>query len=285
MAVVNYVKFVRCSPSVYENLLTIDQDTLYFVFERQNDYGSLYLGDRLISSGVSAASSLAGLDDITISDLHDGQVLIYDAANQTWKNSYLSGSGSVDVMTGATAQSAGTSGLVPVPQAGAQELFLRGDGVWAQPVGTLSPQQIAEIESLQDAVDALIGDSAIEGPDDTIIIPSIYDIAVGALTDKLIPEDAQASLDTLQEIADWIQSHPDDVATINTNITNLQTAVDDLQDQIDAINIGSGFVLQSTYDAEVGDLSELNRQAGANSTIVDEINSINERLSWRDIVE
>lgn len=283
MAVVNYVKFVRCSPTVYENLLSIDQDTLYFVFERQNDYGSLYLGDRLISSGVSAASSLAGLDDITISDLHDGQVLIYDAANQTWKNSYLSGSGSVDIMTGATAQSAGTSGLVPVPQAGAQELFLRGDGVWAAPVGTISPKDLARITALQNTVDSLVGDSAIPGEDDTVIIPSIYDIAVEALTDKLIPEDAQASLDTLQEIASWIQSHPDDVATINNNITNLQTSVDDLQDQIDAINLGSGFVLQTTYDAEVGDLSQLNRQVSASSTIVEEINSINERLTWTDV--
>ena len=36
-------------------------------------------------------------------------------------------------MTGATADAAGTSGLVPAPAAGKQGQFLRGDGTWAMP--------------------------------------------------------------------------------------------------------------------------------------------------------
>lgn len=35
-----------------------------------------------------------------------------------------------DIMTGATASAAGTSGLVPIPLAGTQEKFLKGDGTW-----------------------------------------------------------------------------------------------------------------------------------------------------------
>jgi hypothetical protein len=35
------------------------------------------------------------------------------------------------VMTGSTAGAAGTSGIVPVPAAGTQASFLRGDGTWA----------------------------------------------------------------------------------------------------------------------------------------------------------
>ena len=37
------------------------------------------------------------------------------------------------VMTGASANAAGTSGMVPAPGAGKQGAFLRGDGTWAQP--------------------------------------------------------------------------------------------------------------------------------------------------------
>ena len=38
-----------------------------------------------------------------------------------------------DVMTAATASAAGKSGMVPVPGAGAQAKYLRGDGTWATP--------------------------------------------------------------------------------------------------------------------------------------------------------
>ena len=37
---------------------------------------------------------------------------------------------------GATASSAGIQGLVPAPALGQQEMFLRGDGNWAAPVGS-----------------------------------------------------------------------------------------------------------------------------------------------------
>lgn len=38
--------------------------------------------------------------------------------------------------SGASASSAGTNGLVPAPALGQQEMFLRGDGHWAAPVGS-----------------------------------------------------------------------------------------------------------------------------------------------------
>ena len=50
-----------------------------------------------------------------------------------------------NVMGAATAQVAGTSGLVPAPEKGKQDAFLRGDGTWA------------EIEEAADAdIDAII---------------------------------------------------------------------------------------------------------------------------------
>ena len=51
---------------------------------------------------------------------------------------------------------------------------------------------------------------------------SVRAIANEELVAQLIPEAAKESLDTMQEIAAWIQSHPDDVATINVKITELE---------------------------------------------------------------
>lgn len=56
---------------------------------------------------------------------------------------------------------------------------------------------------------------------------SIREIAVQVLTEKLIPGDAQEALNTLQEIADWIQDHPDSVAAINAAVAALQAILVD----------------------------------------------------------
>lgn len=47
---------------------------------------------------------------------------------------------------------------------------------------------------------------------------SIRAIAAEEIAEQLIPDSAQESLDTLQEISNWIQQHPDDVAEMNKNI-------------------------------------------------------------------
>ena len=47
----------------------------------------------------------------------------------------LHGESKVDEMTGATADKDGTSGTVPAPTAGQENLFLRGDGTWAEATG------------------------------------------------------------------------------------------------------------------------------------------------------
>lgn len=65
-------------------------------------------------------------------------------------------------------------------------------------------------------VTTLIGDDANK---------SVRTIANEELAKQLIPENAKESLDTLQEIAAWIQAHPDDASAMNTAITNLQTQV------------------------------------------------------------
>lgn len=80
---------------------------------------------------------------------------------------------------------------------------------------------IADVTDLQtelDKVTTLIGDDASK---------SVRTIANEELAAQLIPENAKESLNTLQEIAQWIQDHPDDVTAMNTAIAALQSKVGD----------------------------------------------------------
>lgn len=77
----NYVKFQRGTLAAYERLRNKDPDTLYFIYaDEQHQYGSLYLGDKLISGGeISVVSaSLSDLSDVVLSGtLQDGMLLQY----------------------------------------------------------------------------------------------------------------------------------------------------------------------------------------------------------------
>jgi len=64
--------------------------------------------------------------------LHNGDLLVYNEAANAW--TVKPPIQAVPIMTGATEESQGTAGLVPVPNAGANNLFLQGNGSWADPV-------------------------------------------------------------------------------------------------------------------------------------------------------
>ena len=66
---------------------------------------------------------------------------------------------------------------------------------------------------------------------------SVRSIANEELTKQLIPDNAQEALDTLQEIAEWIQNHPNDVATINKNIQDLKALVGTIPEDSSAIDV------------------------------------------------
>lgn len=62
---------------------------------------------------------------------------------------------------------------------------------------------------------------------------SVRTIASEELAAQLIPDGAKESLNTLQEIAAWIQSHPDDVSAMNEAITKLEAISDGIGDTED----------------------------------------------------
>lgn len=137
MALENYVKFLRGTPTAYKNLAAKDKDTLYFVTASGENWGSLYLGETLIASGAGEPETitLASLKDVTIAaGVQDGSVLVYDVSSDTWVNKSLDDvlSGVVAEMIGASATTDGFAGLVPAPKAGEHDHFLKGDGTWAK---------------------------------------------------------------------------------------------------------------------------------------------------------
>lgn len=140
MASANYVKFLRGTPSAYAALETKDSDTLYFISATDSSVGKLYLGNILVAGNVtpdgeSIIDSLGELIDVNLAGLKNGQILGYDGTTEKWIPMDLPGAISGSVMTGATADAAGTSGFVPAPQAGDQGKFLRGDGTWQEVSG------------------------------------------------------------------------------------------------------------------------------------------------------
>ena len=78
----------------------------------------------------------------------------------------------------------------------------------------------ADIKAAKDAADAAQADvDTLVGTDTG---KSARTIANEELAKQLIPENANESLDTLAEIAAWIQAHPDDDSAMNAAITKLQ---------------------------------------------------------------
>ena len=63
-----------------------------------------------------------------------GKIYVDIPSNTTYRwggTTYVPITNPIDIMRGATATTAGVAGLVPAPAAGSQDMFLRGDGTWA----------------------------------------------------------------------------------------------------------------------------------------------------------
>lgn len=95
------------------------------------------------------------------------------------------------------------------------------------------------VSSVEDKVTTLIGDDAGK---------SARTVANEELTKQLIPENAKDSLNTLQEIAAWIQNHPDDASAMNAAISALKTKVGDIPEGATATTIVA--YIKELVDAE-----------------------------------
>lgn len=121
-------------------------------------------------------------------------------------------------------------------------------------------------------------------------------IANEELAAQLIPESAKESLDTLAEIATWIQSHPDDASAMNQAITTLQNLVGTLPKDatsgtvvayikeyadgaIAALNIGD-YAKAADLTAAIGRIAALEKDTHthANKALLDTYDQTNKDL-------
>jgi hypothetical protein len=79
----------------------------------------------------------------------------------------------------------------------------------------------------------------------SVVSDDIKNAAISALTEVLIPEDAKESLDTLKEVGEWIQQHPDDAAAMNADIQTISGAVEGIKSTIDNLEVGDKNVIES----------------------------------------
>ena len=136
--------------------------------------------------------------------------------------------------------------------------------------------------------------SALDGTVTTLVGSdtgkSVRTIANEELAAQLIAEGAAESLDTLQEIAAWIQSHPGDASAMNSAITALQNQLNGIDagtgtvkkyidDAITALNIGN-YALAADLTALAGRVTTLEGEmdavqgvAEANADAIEEINN------------
>ena len=73
----------------------------------------------------------AKFNEPAIVDPENNQLLVYNETTGVWENGFL------PAFDGATSELDGTAGGVPAPSMGDQNYFLRGDGLWAPPIGAV----------------------------------------------------------------------------------------------------------------------------------------------------
>lgn len=284
----NYVKFVRGTTALWNSLVTKDADTLYFIIDNGQAQGALYLGSTLIAGQIDTPTfNMSSLEDVILRNLGDKEILVYNATSQKWENTTLSNAIGqvVKEMQGATAEADGAAGLVPQPMQDDRDLFLQGNGRWANPTA-----------AVEVTLNTLIG--ADTGK-------SIREIATDEASSAVakIVNGADEAFDTLKEISDWIISHPevDNVAKLEGRVTTLEEALNGKDDgteglisKVNNINVilkgndgNSGLVkaVELVQD-KVGDLSTLVEE---HTTTINEhteqINAMAEALTWQVMTE
>ena len=298
-----YVKFIRGTTAAWNSLVSKDPDTLYFIADNGSATGALYLGDRLIAGGGEKQPlNLTELADVLISEnVSTNSLLIYDESvdGGKWVNRTLSDIFELymEEMEGATESTDGASGLVPAPVAGEQNLFLQGNGTWADPTAGLTEQfngLKGKVDTLDENLGTLVGEDL--GKSIREIAQSEVQIVVGGASD---------AFNTLLEVEQWIESHGDvsQIANLTANVAKLEDSVFGVPADDEAgtaavpglVEVVSNLqdIVSGNEEKEIAGLvpqvdNMVLQIEGINNhldTIDKTLEDIDDRLRWQDLVE
>lgn len=242
MASENYVKFLRGTPEAFAALATKESDTIYFIFNEDENYGKLYIGNRLVSDQTSSDSivdTLAELTDVDVSVKSNNQVLAWDAVNSVWKPMSIP---VAMVMTGATLDAAGTEGLVPTPAAGDNTKFLRGDGTWVE-LPTLAGLTYKKVNNVDD-IDVSADDAGLY----VYLVPNTS----GTFTEYLV-------IDGALEVIGSTEVSLDGYAT-TAQLSSVANRVQTIEDSL------NNYVQQAVYEAKIADVEARLAKTEASTT-------------------
>ena len=304
MTPTSYVAFVKATEALWSKMESSQRldNVLYFVVDGPDDsIGKLYLGNTLIADGNGITDvRVDNLLDVDINAINGGDVLMYNMSTSKWENVSLASQigNLIKIFTPASEEKNGTVGLVPAPQAGDQDLYLRGDGSWANPTEAVA----LEVAGLKTSVDTLIG--ADKNVSVRVIATDIASKAASTAVANLVAN-APESFNTLKEIADWIEDHPstetfvalsnkvtslNDLVNGNTEkgITGLVSQVSTLNSTVSTLNEDvtalKGKAL--TFTTDISNLKS--GLATVNATLKEhseKIASIESRLVWQELYE
>lgn len=288
------VKFLKGTGENYAALQSKDKNTFYYI---DNKY--LYLGDILLSNGedIAGAISRIAVNEASIKTLQDELDALVDPDG--------TGGGSISTQINTlrkdlTALINENTAAIEAEETRATnaEDQLRTDLTNTQnqlnglsgAMGSMNTDLSGRITDLTNRVstnetnistqsnrlDALIGG------DENLTVRAI---AASELAKQLIPDSAQESLDTLEEIAAWIQAHPSDASAMNEQIqanTNSingmssaigshTTDINNLKDQIANITSAETGILKQAKDYTDAQIIPIQNQVNTNKTSIESL--------------
>lgn len=284
----SYVKFQRGSEQAYNNLAVKNQDTLYFVYNGSDaTTAKLYLGERLLS-GVgegTGVTSLKQLEDVLLvgDTPAAGSFLVY--TDGKWVNKSVS---AVAAMIAAE-QSLGikintnqfkfdvTTGnleLVGFSNAASNAIPFKGtDGTLTWGTPKIISDISNELNTLNTNLESIINEKIAAINHLTFKKVESLDDAVNNNTIYLVPNpDSEIQNNYLEYlITDGV---PELLGSVNTGEINLDGYA----------TVQSVTKLETKFNAVVGDITKLTTYNADNpQTIIQELNTINERLKWEEI--
>lgn len=276
------IKFVRGTTAMF-NEITKQADTLYFIYDSDEaTTGKLYLGSKQIGDG-----SPTDISQLIEGSFSDGDLLVYDDNSGKWVSEPLEQA--VRIMSGASEQTDGQSGLVPTPRAGDQLKFLRGDGTWAT-VNTSSLTAVDNVTLETNANDEIGLKNFTSAPVGSIPQKTnngLEWVAAGSISGSGLSYKKVSSLSEVNETS-TIYLVPNTDSSTN-NLFDEYMYIDNQPELIGSVgDIDlTGYVKTTTFNSTVGNLytalGDKVEQSDFN-TLSNTVNEINERLCWQAIV-
>ena len=195
--------------------------------------GSLVVGDLVVTTGDN------GNELILIE--RDGSQVVIKSRTQSEVDilgTKVPAGSDIEAVIGVIASViASTNGVIGEVEDGKTVVEMIAD---AQAAATYDDTQVkADIQANADAIQA--HKDLVDGVVTTLVGSdsgkSVRTIANEELAAQLLTGDAEADFETLQELARWLEDHPEDAAAMNLSISNLQTLVGTLPEGATATDV------------------------------------------------